>query len=137
MYTLHRSARTDRITPREFVESLAATTVQPGLSPWKAVVVELLITASLVLTIFGATNEKRRSVFLPSLPIGMAVMLGVLIGVSTAEGDAAGRDVSHQRRGTSSWGTGGVEPKGEDVSFPDDALGKGCLLPAVHPRGGG
>ena len=70
-----------RFTPDEYKESLAATTVRPEISPLQGVVVEILVTGCLVFTIFGATNEKRKSVFLPSLPIGMAVMLGVLTGV--------------------------------------------------------
>ncbi len=71
-----------RVTPTEFTETLAATVVRPDVGPWKGLIVEMLITANLVFTVFGATNEKKKSVFMPSIPISFAVLLGVLIGVN-------------------------------------------------------
>ena len=66
-------------------EELAATTVDPSLEAWQGFIVEIWLTWILVQTIFGATNLRRKKVFMAGIPIGMAVALDVMAGVKALE----------------------------------------------------
>jgi hypothetical protein len=35
----------------------------------------------LVLTVLGSTDSDRKNIYMPTIPIGMAVALGIMIGV--------------------------------------------------------
>ncbi len=62
--------------------TLARTEVSDDIEQWQGVFVELWLTFILVQTIWGATNRRRRRVFLPSVPIGCALALDIMTGVS-------------------------------------------------------
>ncbi|KAI0221798.1 Aquaporin-4, partial [Lamellibrachia satsuma] len=69
------------VTPAARREGLSATMVNPEIEPWQGMLVETWITAILVLTIYGATNDRRKeNLFMPTIPIGFAVTLGCLTG---------------------------------------------------------
>ena len=70
------------LTPVKYRENLAATLVRPELSAGQAVLAETWVTTLLILAVFGATNAARRPVFMPSLVIGLAVVVGGSTGVS-------------------------------------------------------
>ena len=70
------------MTPANRRDNLACTLVNPEIAPWQGLIVEAWITFILVLTIHGSTNEKRKpSLFMPTIPIGFAVALGIMAGV--------------------------------------------------------
>ena len=69
------------VTASQHRGSLARTEVSDDIEQWQGVFVELWLTFILVQTIWGATNRRRRRVFLPSLPIGLAVALDIMTGV--------------------------------------------------------
>ena len=71
------------ITPNETRGALAATTLGPGVQNWQGFLVEMWITAILVITIFGSTNSARKgNVYMATIPIGFAIALGIMTGVS-------------------------------------------------------
>ena len=70
------------VTPSQFRERLGATTVNSSMEPWQGLVVEAWLTCLLLLTICGATCQKRRPVFMPSIPIGLVIGMDVMIGVN-------------------------------------------------------
>ena len=70
------------VTPSSHRESLSATTVHPDIDPWVGMIIEAWLTSILVFTVFGATDSTRRKVFFPSFPIGMAIALDIMAGVS-------------------------------------------------------
>jgi glycerol uptake facilitator-like aquaporin len=68
--------------PSERREGLSATTLAPGVEPHQGFLIEAWLTSLLVLTIFGSTNERRKgNLFMPTIPIGLAVALGIMAGV--------------------------------------------------------
>ena len=69
------------MTAEENHSNFARTTVHSSIKQWQGMVVEMWLTFILVQTVWGATNKKRRRVFTPSLPIGLAVALDILTGV--------------------------------------------------------
>lgn len=70
--------------PSKSREGLSATTLGLDVKPVQGFLVELWITCLLVLTVFGSTNMKRKgSLHMPTVPIGLAVALGIMTGVST------------------------------------------------------
>ncbi|KAI0209741.1 Aquaporin-1 [Lamellibrachia satsuma] len=69
------------VTPAARRERLSATMVNPEIETWRGMLVETWITAILVLTIYGATNDRRKeNLFMPTIPIGFATTLGILTG---------------------------------------------------------
>ncbi|KAK2175376.1 hypothetical protein NP493_737g02067 [Ridgeia piscesae] len=69
------------MTPASRREGLSATMVNAELEPWQGMLVEAWITAILVLTIYGSTNDNRKdTLFMPTIPIGFAITLGILTG---------------------------------------------------------
>lgn len=74
------------MTPSGSRDGLAATLVNDDIEPWKGMLIEAWITTILVLTIFGATNAKRKAVFMPTIPIGFAIALGIMSGIAYTGG---------------------------------------------------
>ena len=72
----------DSLTPYTRRDTLAATEVNPEVASWAGFLVEAWLTSILVLTILGATDDQRKPVYMPSLPIGMAVAVDIMAGVS-------------------------------------------------------
>ena len=70
------------VTPGHMRESLGATRVNPEMAAWQGVIVEAWLTCLLMLTVRGATCEKRRKVYMPSIPIGLVIGMDVMVGVS-------------------------------------------------------
>ena len=71
------------MTPSAHREGLAATTLHPEVKPWQGMLIEAWITAILVTSIHGATNQQRKgALFIPTIPIGFAVALGIMSAVS-------------------------------------------------------
>ena len=60
---------------------MAATLVHDDLTAWQGVLVEAWLTFILVQTIWGATNSARKKLFMPSIPIGLAVAMDIMAGV--------------------------------------------------------
>ena len=75
----------DRVTPEHRRDSLAATTLSSEIQVWEGVVIEAWLTFMLVITIHGSVNKRRKKdgLFMPTIPIGMAVTMGVICGVRT------------------------------------------------------
>ena len=69
------------MTAEENHGNFARTTVHSSIKQWQGVFVEMWLTFILVQTVWGATNKKRRRVFIPSLPVGLAVALDTMTGV--------------------------------------------------------
>ena len=55
----------------------------PGVTPLQGVFMEAFATSLLVFTVLGSTNDQRRDVTLPALPIGLAVGCALLTAVSS------------------------------------------------------
>ena len=70
------------VSPSPYIGNLAVTSTNGLLPPWKGMLVEMWLTCMLVLTIWGATDKKRRAVHMSSIPIGMAVAMCTMAGVS-------------------------------------------------------
>ncbi|ELU02847.1 hypothetical protein CAPTEDRAFT_180401 [Capitella teleta] len=67
------------VTPADFRGNLALTDLNEGMEPWQGYLVETWVTCILVLTILGATNERRKgNVYMPTILIGFAVCLGIM-----------------------------------------------------------
>ena len=78
------SLSSSRMTPDALREGLGVTAPGEGVSSWQAMLIEAWITCTLVLTILASTNSRRKlPTFMAPIPIGFAVGLGLLIGVST------------------------------------------------------
>ena len=72
-----------RITPADYRDRLAATTLGDKVTPFQGVLTEAWITCMLVITILGSTNMRRKGeLYMATLPIGFAVMLGIMAAVS-------------------------------------------------------
>ena len=70
------------MTPSKYREGLAATELNPDMTVWQGLGVEVWLTFNLVLTIHGCTYPGRKeNTWMFSVPIGMAVSVGVLSGV--------------------------------------------------------
>ncbi|ELU00157.1 hypothetical protein CAPTEDRAFT_26353, partial [Capitella teleta] len=66
---------------------LALTKPAAGIEPWKGMLFEMVLTAILCFTVHGATNVKRKGMlFINTLPIGMALALGILMGLPVTGG---------------------------------------------------
>lgn len=73
------------VTPSAFRDRLAVTSLHDDVTPLQGVFIEAWITAILVLVIFGSTNARRKSdLFMPTIPIGFAVALGIMSAVVRA-----------------------------------------------------
>ena len=58
--------------------------LHPDMTPLQGMGIEWVITTSLVFIIAGALDERNRKVFMPGLPVGMAVGAGILCAVSSS-----------------------------------------------------
>ena len=61
----------------------ALTMLAKGVTPLQGVFMEAFATSLLVFTVLGSTNDQRRDVTLPALPIGLAVGCALLTAVSS------------------------------------------------------
>ena len=60
----------------------ALTMLAPRVTHAQGVFVEAFATSILVFTVLGSTNQERRSMFMPAIPIGLAVGCALLTAVS-------------------------------------------------------
>ena len=75
--------RVCRITPANHRGHLAATELHPDMTVWQGLGVEIWLTFNLVLTVHGCTYPGRKeNTYMFTIPIGMAVSVAVLSGVS-------------------------------------------------------
>lgn len=72
-----------RVTPSKHHGTLAVTMVHPDMHVFQGLAVEIWLTFNLLLTVHGCTYSGRKThKFMFTIPIGMAVMVAVLSGVS-------------------------------------------------------
>ena len=63
--------------------NMSPISLTEGVSVLQGILCEMLISLQLCLVIAGSTDAKRRKVFMASMPIGFAVVVGILAGVRT------------------------------------------------------
>lgn len=68
------------LTPSDKIGNLGVTLPAADVPDWKAMVVELWVTGQLVFVILASTDDGRRKVRMPALPIGFSVTVGILTG---------------------------------------------------------
>ena len=66
-------------------DALQPINLAPGVSELGGVGCEAFLTHTLTLVIQGSGDAKRRNVYMPSVPVGVSVVVGLLSGVSTVE----------------------------------------------------
>ncbi|ELT99187.1 hypothetical protein CAPTEDRAFT_172599 [Capitella teleta] len=72
------------LTPEQFRETLASTELNPSMTVWQGLGVEIWLTFNLILTLHGCTYTGRKvNILMFSVPIGMAVGTGVLSGFAS------------------------------------------------------
>ena len=73
------------MTPPELRNRLGPIAPNPAVEWYQAFSGEVFLMFALMFIIYGATDEKLRSgVYLPSLPIGCTVGVGIIFMVNTA-----------------------------------------------------
>ncbi|CAD5112179.1 DgyrCDS1412 [Dimorphilus gyrociliatus] len=68
------------MTPIEKIGNLGATVPAVDVPTWKALIVEMWVTGQLVFVILASTDDHRRKVRMPALPVGFSVTVGILTG---------------------------------------------------------
>eukprot|EP00850_Spirogloea_muscicola_P019852 SM000200S05842 [mRNA] locus=s200:241776:243765:- [translate_table: standard] len=68
------------VTPLKMVGDFGTHALGPGVSPAQGLLMEIILTFGLVFTIFGTVVDERGQSNLAPIPIGMAVLAGILVG---------------------------------------------------------
>eukprot|EP00850_Spirogloea_muscicola_P013388 SM000090S24350 [mRNA] locus=s90:524146:528597:+ [translate_table: standard] len=68
------------VTPLKMVGDFGTHALGPGVSPAQGLLMEVILTFGLVFTIFGTVVDERGQSNLAPIPIGMAVLAGILVG---------------------------------------------------------
>ncbi|CAH1789497.1 unnamed protein product [Owenia fusiformis] len=71
------------VTPASRRGNLAVTAPGPEVTDTQAVLLEMFFTAVLILSILGATDERLKPRYVPSVPIGTTLTALVLMGVKS------------------------------------------------------
>ena len=71
-----------RVTPDSIIGNLAVTMLNPEVTPFQGVLVEIWLTTILGCVALGASNARRKgNVYMPTIIVGSYVTTAVLSGV--------------------------------------------------------